>query len=87
MSTLPSSNDSYIEVDARGRTSLARFVTERPRLFAVEELDGGTLVLRPARLVTEDDLLLASQANIVEESRRAAEATEDELTEVDLDAL
>jgi hypothetical protein len=87
MSTLDMPDPQYIEVDERGRTSLKRFLEGSNRFYAVEQLGGGAFTLRPARLVTEDDLALTARPEIVAELRAAASAPEEELKEVDLDDL
>lgn len=87
MSTLHTSPPDYIEVDERGRTSLKRFMDTTHRFYAVERLGGGALVLRPAQLVTSDDLALTNRPDILEEIEAAAGAPEAELTDIDLAEL
>ncbi|MGI9016956.1 MAG: hypothetical protein ACR2HR_07625 [Euzebya sp.] len=87
MSSLDMPEPQYIEVDERGRTSLKRFLDGSHRFYAVEPLGGGAFTLRPARLVTEDDLALTARPEIVAELRAAASAAVEELTEVNLDDL
>ena len=54
------SEDKLLELDERRRTSLGRIGRPQDRRYVVSELPDGTVILRPAVVLTEAELKLLS---------------------------
>jgi hypothetical protein len=65
---------AYVQLDSRGRAALGKFA-DGAEFFAVEELGGGNLLLRPADLVTRDDRALAARPDLVARAKKVDDIT------------
>lgn len=60
---------AYVQLDSRGRAALGKYA-RGVEFFAVEEVGGGSLLLRPADLVTRDDQALAARPDLIARARK-----------------